>query len=76
MSLIANTEVMSWIQIKPHTFVEIDHEIFSKVFRYISLAQEKFGHVNYYLNMTIAVNWDVKRQIKQKTFANSLEPDL
>ena len=52
MSLIAYTGVVSSIQIKPHNFVEIDLEIVSKALLHISLVREKFGYVNYHLDMT------------------------
>ena len=39
-SLIADPWVMSLIPAQPHTFVEVDHEIFSTVFPFFLLIQE------------------------------------
>ena len=39
-SLIADPGVVSLITVQPHTFLEIDHEIFSKVILLLPLIQE------------------------------------
>ena len=69
---------MSSIPAQPHTFVEIDHEIFSMFILLllnqeglmsvtsesmcISLPRESVVRFNDYPDMTIAVDWDVKPQ--------------
>ena len=40
VSLIADPGVMSSIPVRPHTFMEIDHEIFSTVILLLPLNQE------------------------------------
>ena len=68
---------MSSIPARPHTFVEMDHEIFSTVMPLLLLIQEGLLSVivslpsksvvrlTDRLDRTIAVDWDVKPQTKQ-----------
>ena len=76
MDLIADPGVMSLIPAQSHTFMEIDHEIFSTFILLLPVIQglvqlsqacprKSVVRLTDRLNMTIAVDWDIKPQTKQ-----------
>ena len=76
MDLIADPGVMSLIPALSHTFVEIDHEILSMFILLLPVIQglvqrsqacpgKSVVGLTDRLNMTIAVDWDIKPQTKQ-----------